>query len=61
MVFFDTYYEPLVKFGRGKHYIGHPKDAMKDLLASNWKIAFLKNLTSLGCADKLYLAMMKLK
>ena len=61
MVFFDTYYEPLIKFGRGRHYLRYPMDIIKDFLASNWKIGFLKNLTGLACADKLYLVMMKLK
>lgn len=61
IVFFDTYYEPLIKFGRGLHYLMHPKDILKDLMASNWKIGFLKNLTGLWCADKIYLAIMKLK
>ena len=61
MVFFDTYYEPLIKFGRGWHYLAHPKEVMKDLLVSNWKIGFIKNLTGLRCSDKIYMLMMKLR
>ena len=61
IVFFDTYYEPLVKFGGAVNYLLHPKRILTDLMASNWKIGFIKKLTNLSVSDKIYLTLMKFK
>lgn len=62
IIFFDTYYEPIIRIKHnGGGYLLHPKDFIKDFLASNWKIGFLKTFVKLPIADKLYLLMLKLK
>lgn len=61
IVFFDTYYEPLVKYGGAVNYLLHPKRILTDLMASNWKIGFIKKLTNLSVSDKIYLTLMKFK
>lgn len=61
IVFFDTYYEPLIKYSGIFTYILHPKRILSDLMKSNWKIGFIKKLTKLPMSDKIYLMLMKLK
>lgn len=61
LVFFDTYYEPLVRYSGLKSYILQPKRLLTDLLASNWKIGFLKKMTKSSFADRIYLLMERLK
>lgn len=47
--------------GGAVSYILHPKKLLSDLMASNWKIGFIKRLTRLSFSDKIYLALMRLK
>lgn len=60
IVFFDTYYEQLIKHS-GWYYIFHPKRILHDLTVSNWKIAFIKNIIQIDYADKIYKLIMKFK
>ena len=63
IVFYDAYYEPIVKYRGLAHYLVHPNTILKDFLSSDWKIGFLKKLFifSEGLPSKIYLFMMKIK
>lgn len=60
IIFYDTYFELLIKHSKW-HYMAHPFEVFHDLMSSNWKIAFIKNLLSVDFADKIYLMIMKFK
>lgn len=47
IVFYDSYYEPLVKTHKLSYYLGHPKTIYSDMMSSNWKLAFLKKVFKL--------------
>ena len=61
LVFYDTYYEPLVKTHKSLIYLTNPKLIIKDFLSSNWKIGFIKKVFHLFRPDIFYLSMLHVK
>ena len=61
LIFFDTYYEPLIKKHHYIRYMISPKLFVRDFMLSNWKIGYLKKVFVLPIADKIYLLLLKLK